>query len=636
MAQRLLYSPPLENARRGFLQWLNAEPENDGRLGYAKSLIHPGTCSWIFSTEEYLKWAEGLSPDFIETDVDDPTPILRIQGEEGCGKTVLAASLADSFQALRENQKIAFGYYFYSSEKVHWDNRQVLACLIAQILRNYSPGLPDNALKHFEESYNMTASEHECHDLLETIIQLFASIVVLFDSSWSHDSDRLYSILSRLMGNKNSDRTTSTRIPRTTAGKPGILLKAILLERTDKYPVWYRNSLEKILELNHQNKTDENLYIGTQANAIASLHYDVQEPRWRLLSDKIVSRLSRKPRANFLLLSRIVEYLRVQTNAQGVELALDSLSPDVRQIYSKAFEHMQSFEDSRTQLGYNILQWVTFGFRPLRISEMAEAIIVESGCKALEPAKRHSNLEHLVRSICGPFISISDGYIHAAHQSINLFLEDVRVDKPSNTVDELTLTYVPGYSQSQRHGGTHPDGFKKVSRNRITRACITYLSLECFSSLPSCDKTVWANRHPFFDYAVHCWLHHILDLANLIKNPTAGYRVELCFDRDLLKLIREFLMLPQGWTYLEGLVVFSSVRGARESLESHLWPVRELAPFMDLEGRRCAKGEETRDADSLQSWMKAAIDKLGELQNLTIAEALSRIEEERSLRSSFF
>lgn len=323
-------------------------------------------------------------------------------------------------------------------------------------------------------------------------------------------------MLSRLMANKELDSTTSTRIPRTTVGKPGILFKAILLKRIDKHPEWYRYSCSKTPEINHQNETDENLYIGTQANAIASLRYDVQEPRWCLLSDKIVSRLSRKPRANFLLLSRIVEYLRVQTNARGVELALDGLSPDARQIYSKAFEHIQSFEDSGTQLGYNILQWVPFSFRPLRTSEMAEAVIVESGCKALEPVKRHSNLEHLVRSICDPFISISDGYIHAAHQSINLFLADVRVDNPSNTFDELTLTYIPGYSLSQRHGRTHPDGFKKVSRNRITRACIAYLSLECFSSLPSCERTVWARRHPFFDYAVHCWLRHILDLASII------------------------------------------------------------------------------------------------------------------------
>lgn len=250
-----------------------------------------------------------------------------------------------------------------------------------------------------------------------------------------------------------------------------------------------------------------------------------------------------------------MEYLRVQTNARGLELALDSLSPDVRQTCNKAFEHIQSFEDSRTQLGYNILQWISFSFQPLRISEMAEAV-VESECKALEPAKRHSNLEHLVRSICGLFISISDGYIHAAHQSINHFPADVRVDSPSNTFEELTLTYIPGYSQSQRHGGTYPDGFIKVSRNRITRACIAYLSLECFSSLPSCERTVWARQHPFFGYAVHCWLHHILDLANIIINPTKGYSAELCFDRDLLKLIREFLMLPQGWTYLEDLVVF--------------------------------------------------------------------------------
>ena len=31
----------------------------------------------------------------------------------------------------------------------------------------------------------------------------------------------------------------------------------------------------------------------------------------------------------------------------------------------------------------------------------------------------------------------------------------------ANTFDELTLTYVLGYSRSQHHGGTHPDGFKK-------------------------------------------------------------------------------------------------------------------------------------------------------------------------------
>lgn len=94
-------------------------------------------------------------------------------------------------------------------------------------------------------------------------------------------------------------------------------------------------------------------------------------------------------------------------------------------------------------------------------------------------------------------------------------------------------------------------------------------------------------------------------------------------------------MLPQGWTYLKGLVVFSSVRNARESLKSQMWPVRELAPFMYLEGRNRRKGEETRDADLLQSWMKAAIDKLGVLQSLTIAEALRNMEGEWSLKSRF-
>lgn len=159
---------------------------------------------------------------------------------------------------------------FYSSESIHQDYRQVLACLIVQILRNYSLDLPEDVLKHFDKSYNMTASEHKCYDPLNTIIQSFDPIVVLFDSTHSLYCDRMYSLLSRLMGNKELKCTTSTRIPRTTVGNPGISIKAILLERTNRYPKSYRNSrtkiLAKILELEHQNEIDENIHIGTQAN----------------------------------------------------------------------------------------------------------------------------------------------------------------------------------------------------------------------------------------------------------------------------------------------------------------------------------------------------------------------------------
>lgn len=36
--------------------------------------------------EEYFKWAEGLRLSFIETDVDDLTPMLEMQGEGGVRK----------------------------------------------------------------------------------------------------------------------------------------------------------------------------------------------------------------------------------------------------------------------------------------------------------------------------------------------------------------------------------------------------------------------------------------------------------------------------------------------------------------------------------------------------------------------
>ena len=554
--------------------------------------------------------------------------MLEIQGEEGCGKTVLAAWLTEN---LIKREHIALLYYFQKSGgSAPNDNRAILAAFIAQVLRDNMSLLDTTVTKHFQGSCNTIASEEECYDVLRPLIQHFDSVVILIDSRYAFLNTLHYKLMIQLKGQEDQQKLHPTRVSRTDATRPGIVIKGLLLFETDNWPSRLRPQSIQLVNMSHLNqKQDEERYISSQAQAICDLHYDKELLDYMVLYERINRQLCREPRAHFLLLRLMAEYLRVQTSPEAVDEALHNLSPSVRSIYEKAFLRIQHFEDSRTQLGFNVLQWVAFALRSLHVSELADALIVRTDEKFLNPARKHSKLEYQIREICGPFVSLTDGFVHPAHASMKMFLQDVVVEESTSENSSLTLRYIPNHNQARR--GYNPKGFEAVSRNRITRACIAYLSLESFSHLSTTEKRDWTERSPFLDYALHCWLHHVLVLASYLKNPERGYRLELGFDREVLELVGNFLASPQSWTYLQNLVVGSSVREARETLQSHMWPVRELIPIMQGSAYRPQKGQESVKAGYLESWMRKAIEKLETVQDLPVEEALPKLRDEEKL-----
>lgn len=574
-------------------------------------------------------WARALEPGFLAQDEDDPCPVLEIQGEEGCGKTTMAAWLAENLDTKLKKRKAVFAYYFHQSDAASTDDRGTLAAFIAQILRYDRSLLNADLVELLQASYNTVASENECYDILHNLIQHFDLVVILIDSRSAFLGSRFYKILCRLMGRDRLEQLDSNHIARRNEVQPGILLKGIFLSQTDNWPGWYRSKGTRVLELSHQNQAqDEESFVASQAEIVCSLHYDTQQPEWKSLNENITKQLRREPRAPFLLLGLMTEYLKLQTNPQAVEEALYNISPSVRAIYEQAFLRIQNFQDSRTQLGFDVLQRAAFALRSLHISELAEALIVRTSDSSLDPKRKHSRLEARIREICGPFVSILDGFVHPSHVSMKYFLKDVKLkdvrdDEPNFEIDNLTLTYVAKSDEIRR--GYNPTGFETVSRNRIARACVAYLSLDSFTRLTTTERAECTARYPFLDYALHCWLHHILLLASYLKNPQKGYRLELGFDRGILEPVSKFVALPQSWTYLQSLVVFSSVREALETLQSHMWPVRELEQLVQGPLR---KGQESDVANALESWMEKAIAKLKMVQDMPIGEALPKLRDE--------
>lgn len=82
----------------------------------------PGTCSWLLKNEKIKSWLQ-KKPD---------PPFLWLQGNPGCGKSVIAAKLVDFLQASKSPIVHHFCTYTYASS-TKYDG--ILRSLLLQLLR---------------------------------------------------------------------------------------------------------------------------------------------------------------------------------------------------------------------------------------------------------------------------------------------------------------------------------------------------------------------------------------------------------------------------------------------------------------------------------------------------------------------
>jgi hypothetical protein len=126
---------------------------------------HQGTCSWIFSNQNYKYWLENIE-----------RPILWISGAPGFGKSVLSAVLS---KELLINQHTSFGQvfsvpYFFCDDK---DDRlktsyALLTNVLAQLLRQN----PD-ALIHFSNEPVYKINKEKTVWTIEMLWRVFRRIV---------------------------------------------------------------------------------------------------------------------------------------------------------------------------------------------------------------------------------------------------------------------------------------------------------------------------------------------------------------------------------------------------------------------------------------------------------------------------
>ena len=192
----------------------------------------------------------------------------------------------------------------------------------------------------------------------------------------------------------------------------------------------------------------------------------------------------------FLLARLVVESIASHKRARYILRALEEFAEGSKtDKYRKAYDDTIERIKGQSQEGMQILCWVAWAKRPLKVHELQHALAVEEGDRDIDEGNILSNND-IVSSCAGlVIVDASSSVVRLVHYTIQEYFEDSK------------LRLFPGVERY------------------ISRACMAYLSLDIFDSDKQ-DRQNWVELHeykdqyPFFSYAIKYWGDHAAEWSS--------------------------------------------------------------------------------------------------------------------------
>lgn len=185
-----------------------------------------------------------------------------------------------------------------------------------------------------------------------------------------------------------------------------------------------------------------------------------------------------------------IAHVAKQLTGRDVRKALSQLPHDLNEAYERILRQVKSETTYQTYM-QRALRWLCFATRPLTLTELSEAVVIEDDDRDLDPDSRLRDLETLISLGQGLFEYDQDnGHITLSHSSIKTF---------------LTSTYIQDSDVAQFAMD------EREAQNTIMRTCLTYLRFEPFriGCIGDFDAIAFlVSQYPLLPYVAHFWPHH--------------------------------------------------------------------------------------------------------------------------------
>ncbi|KAK8111993.1 uncharacterized protein PG998_008450 [Apiospora kogelbergensis] len=427
-----------------------------------------GTGEWLLNSSEYQKW------------LATPSQILLCSGMPGAGKTIISSTVIEHLESQSLNTDTALAYLYCDyNKKNHQTIEQLMLNLLKQLAWHKHP-LPvavtalhnQHALKHTRPQLK------QIMEALRMVADEFSRVFVVVDAldeySTQHESRRDF--VNRLLTLQDK-----AHLSLFVTSRP-------ITEITDGFLGHGHITM-------NSNGMDIRHYLSDRAPGVISFTAEKET-----LLDEIIKTISKASKGMFLLAAFHLDSLKDKVRKRDIEAALTKMSypsQSTKEIYESVYndtmERICCQLPGHKKWAMQVLGWLTYNMRPLKVVELQHALEMEPGRTTLELDENMFQADYL-SSICAGLVTVEtiSGTIQLVHYTTQEYLRSF----------------------------THR-WFPKI-HSIIVTSCVTYISLqELSTSLMDESNDELQQKYPFYDYAIRSWLDHALHISWEEDNTTA-------------------------------------------------------------------------------------------------------------------
>ena len=578
-----------ERKKQEVLQWLsrlNFRPKQLDTL----SRRTPSTGEWLLVEKKFKSWVDGGGPS-----------CLFCSGIPGAGKTVLTSLVIDHLESRIAAIKPIVAYIFFDYK---YQERQTVTAILRSLLRQVIEAIGEipQSIQQFYDALatdkeGKTMDEDQCTSLLESSIRNEPrDTFLVFDAldecpDVDHDSNEVRSKITSAM-----KRLAIVGKLFITA-RPHVHLATVI-------PDFKRLDIRA-------TDSDMRCYIDARIKEHKRLLRLVgSDPQ---LADRLKETLCRKANGMFLLARLQMNSLANQTSARHAFKTLQSLPEKLNETFGDAIERIKNQSQEYWQLARQVISWIFYAKRPLKISELRAILAVEPEDTKFDPSGLHER--DLILEVCCGLVAIDeqDETIRLVHYSLQEYLITcwhVHWPKAEETVAAACLAYLiledwsvhtlwydePAHRQFLSYAGTYWDDhvrgqFEEILEDQMFRVLESMTQLEhahksliISFGMASITTPLHIVASLGLNYLISVILKHNIDLETLDSKgyTPLGWAVQSGERTAMLQLLdhgadpnaERGSMIPlviasagQDLAAMELLINYGAIRGADKALD---------------------------------------------------------------------
>lgn len=436
-----------------------------------------GSCSWILQRDGFGAWVDALSDD---------SQIYWISAQPATGKSVLAGHVITYLQ----NFGLDCCYYFFKHSN---KGQQSLSGMLRSL--SYQMALLHPAVRQTLVSMQEYSEQYDKNDERAVWRKLFVGgifkVKIQRPQYWvidaldeCVDSVKIFLLLSKI------DSICPIRVFITSRLSPDYERHFSRLGKrifTDSIPI-------------EETLADIGLFLRENMDSLPV------EDKWE--RDKLIEKLVKKSTGCFLWVRLVLQELQQVYSEEHIVDVIEEVPSEMTPLYERVLENM-SRNVREKKLAKTILTWVVCSTRPLRSTELANAIKLDVGINV-------RSLEKSVEGLCSQLLHIDkNGLVQMVHVTARTFLlerdlqSEFAVSKEFGH-EQLALTclrYLAGEEMRSPRNRTLINA-RRVERSEFAEyACLSFSEHLASASASSDNLLISLDR--FLKSNVLTWIEYV-------------------------------------------------------------------------------------------------------------------------------